>query len=240
MSSSEEHQFYSGLSGYKMVVVCANTQKLNQYKYITKTIGFPHVEGYSSHSYALSQITPNTVSHLLFDARSNDMDVVAFVEHMFSTQRNITQVAITEDPVIDRVFDLICRGARGFLVPPVNLSTCESILISATKGPPFSEELLEAKDRNKAFAEIILKNLYRLTVALKQARQSEAAEEYVLKFSQALDESVELARMFHEHSLAHLQAKIVEGCLWRADEERTRLTKVRDNLKKARAESAHS
>jgi DNA-binding NtrC family response regulator len=223
-----------------MVVVCANTQKLNQYKYISKTIGFPHVEGFSSHSYALSQISPNTVTHMLFDARSKDMDVVAFVDHMVSTQRNLTQVAITEDPVIDRVFDLICHGARGFLVPPVNLDTCESVLISATKGAPFSQELLEAKDRNKAFAEVILRNLYRLTIALKQARQSEAAEEYVLKFSQALDESVELARMFHEHSLAHLQAKIVEGCLWRADEERTRLTKLREDLKKSRSENIHT
>ncbi len=221
-------------------MVCGNTQTLNQYKYISKTIGFPHVDGYSSHAFALSQISPNSVSHMLFDARSNDMDVVTFVDHMVASQRNMTLVAITEDPVIDRVFDLICRGARGFLVPPVTLDTCESVLVSATKGAPFSQELLEAKDRNKAFAEVILRNLYRLTVALKQTRHSPGAEEYVLKFSQALDESVELARMFHEHSLEHLQAKIVEGCLWRADEERTRLTKLRDNLKKARAsEGAH-
>lgn len=236
MSTSENarEQFYRTVQKSEAVVVGSNKNILMQLRSALKSIGFLNVHQSQSLVEASQLGVSPKVSHLLFDLRGADMDSVQFVKQVVSTNKAATLVVITENPALDNVFDLIKAGTRGFLIPPPTIEGVEGVLLSATSGPPLSEAILNAEDRNEALAGLVLGFLYRTAVTMRESRESNTGTQAVDRYMRALRAASATARMFCQGGPDALREKLIDCCIKRADERKTRLGEIRKNLRTQR------
>lgn len=232
--ANEESAFYAGISRYHAIVIGDNKTLLNPLRSALKSIGFPTVTPFATFTDALESSVLPSCSHVLFDAATDDLPGLEFVNRAVALNRKVIMIVITFDPAMDNVFDLIKAGARGFLVPPPTMESVESVLVSATSGPPISELILKADDRNNAFAVLILNVLFRAASARKEAATSRAAAVMADRFMAALQGAVATARMFCERGNEGLREALIEECIRRADRKKTRLGELRQNLRSQR------
>jgi DNA-binding NarL/FixJ family response regulator len=234
---SSNRAFYRGLPSFHAAVVGKKTINPSQVKYMLKSLGFRNCTTFQSHfSLLQTKESINRFTHILFDAREDDVALGDFVKSVLKQHPAAILVALTAAPRIDNVFELICRGARGFLVTPLNLDMVEEVLVRATDGSPFSETILQAEDRNHAFAEFVLNHLYRLAIAMHQSRENLMPPKALRVLEVHLHEAMEMARMFCEHDETHLRESIVEACIRRADDQKTKLGQLRKSLRARRAQ----
>jgi len=219
-----------------VLVVAQKAITSSQLRQSLKSLGFTQISVVQSHVQALERIKTRTFSHYVFEARTTDMPAVDFVTRVIESEANAVMIAVSEEPRIDDVFGLLKAGARAFLVPPLTVDMIEQMLVMATEGPQLSEAVLHAPDRNAAFVAVILNNLYRLSVALRQSREFKSAERDVKLYNYSLRESVEMAQLFCEGGEDDLRDKIIEGCINRAKDASTRLGRLRKKLRKERTD----
>jgi DNA-binding NarL/FixJ family response regulator len=217
-----------------ILIVCAHGTTSGQLRQALKSVGYNNITSASSHLQGINKTRLRNLSHVLFDAKSTDMPTFDFVTQMMEMDENCALIAISEQPRIDDVFGLLRLGARGFIIPPFTIDIIETIIHQSTEGPSLSDAVLNSPDRNAAFTAVILNNLYRLTVAMRQAREFPSAEREAKIYNYSLRESVELAQLFCEGSDEDLRDKIFEGCLNRAKDAATRIGRLRKKLKKDR------
>ena len=228
------HKLSSDRKHFSVLVVCSQGQVNAQLRQALKALGFPNISSCSTHSAAFDRVQSRHFTHAFYDAKETDMPALEFTEKVLKFEEKVTMIAISEEPRIDDVFSLLRAGARSFLVPPFTTDMVEEVLSLATEGPRLSEAVLSAPDRNAAFTAVVLNNLYRLSVAMRQAREFPTAERDVKNYNYALRESVEMGMLFCEGSEEDLRDKIVEGCINRAKDASTRLGRLRKRLKKER------
>jgi DNA-binding NarL/FixJ family response regulator len=217
-----------------ILIVCAQGATSGQLRQALKSVGYTNITSAPSHLQGINKTRLRNFSHVIFDAKSSDMPTFDFVSQMMEMDENCAMIAVSEQPRIDDVFGLLRLGARGFIIPPFTIDILETIIHQSTEGPPLSDAVLNSPDRNAAFTSVVLNNLYRLTVAMRQAREFPTAEREVKIYNYSLRESVELAQLFCEGSDEDLRDKIIEGCLNRAKDAATRLGRLRKKLKKER------
>lgn len=221
---------------FQVMVVSPKGTTSSQLRQALKSLGFTQITAAASHMQALERTRGRNFTHIVFDAAPTDMPTLEFVTKVMSTEANCIMIALSEQPKIDDVFSLLRSGARSFLVPPFTLDSIEAILAQATSGPALSDAVLNSPDRNAAFTAVILNNLYRLSVSMRQAREFESAQREVRVYDSALRESVEMAQIFCEGSDENLRDKIIEGCINRAKDASTRLGRLRKKLKRERTD----
>lgn len=218
----------------QIMVVSPQGSTSGQIRQALKSIGYANVTSAPSHVQALNKSRVRNFTHVLFEAKATDMPTFEFVSQMMELDENCAMIALSEQPRIDDVFGLLRQGAKGFIVPPFTVETLENVLHQSTEGPPLNEAVLSSPDRNAAFTSVVLNNLYRLTVAMRQAKEFPTAQREVKIYSYSLRESVELAQLFCEGGDKELREKFIEGCLNRAQDAATRLGRLRKKLKKER------
>ena len=199
-----------------------------------KSLGFPQLSVVNTHALGVERAQERNFSHYIVDAKDTDMTALDFVAKIMTMEREPIILAVSEEPKIDDVFSLLKVGARGFLVPPLNVEAIEQVLMQASKGPVLSDAVLNAPDRNGAFVAVVLNNLYRLAVSMRQSREFVTAQRDVKFYNYALRESMEMAQLFCEGSDEDLREKIVEGCINRAKDAASRLGRLRKKLSKTR------
>ncbi len=222
-------------SKFQVMVVSSKGAASSQIRQALKSLGFTQITAAPSHGQALERARSRNFTHIFFDAAPTDMPPLEYVSKTLEMEQNVIMIAISDQPKIDDVFALLRTGARSFLVPPFNLDSLEAILVQATERPALSDAVLSAPDRNAAFAAVILNNLYRLSVSMRQAREFASAQRDVRVYDCALRESMEMAQIFCEGSDTDLRDKIVEGCINRSKDASTRLGRLRKKLRKERA-----
>ena len=205
-----------------------------------KGMGFTNIVFHSSHNAALCDEDSSTASHVLFETRNTDIGVPDFMDRILQRSPKAVLIPISDEPYVEFVFELLSAGARGLIVPPLTTSVLEEVMILATMSPPATELIRETGDRNRIFAEIVLNNLHRLTVARRHARQLPEMRLYVAKWQETLSHSMELALSFCENGADSLRDRIIESCLARSDDDRTRLSALRRKLGRTRQGSVAS
>ena len=120
------------------------------------------------------------------------------------------------------------------MVVPFAVSTVEDVLLEASEGAPLSEAVLNAPDRNSALVGVVLNNLYRQTVLMRQSREFESAKRELELQTTKFIQSVDMARLFCEGTDDDLLEEIVEGCIKRANVAASRLGRTRKKLKNKR------
>jgi len=218
-----------------VLVIAKTGQTSNQIRSALKTIGFTKLTACGTHVSGLERFKSRNFPLVVFDSAYTDMPVAEFVQQTCELDKTSILIAVSAEPRIDDIFGLLRAGARGFVVHPFTIESLEDVLNRAQDGPPFSEAVLQAPDRNAALAAVVLNNLYRLSVLMRQAREFESAKKEVNKYKRAFNESMELARLFCESGdEAKLLDKLIEDCLGRANSASSRLGRMRQKLAKDR------
>lgn len=220
-----------------VLVVSRSGTTNNQLRVTLKTCGYSKLIAANSHAMAIDRMRGRSFGLVLFDAKGTDMAGDEFVRQALDLGPEQILVAVSSDPKIDDVFNLLRCGARGFIAMPFSPESVEKVIDAAFEGPPFSQAVLQAPDRNAALSGVVLNNLYRVSVLLRQSREFESAKKEVERYKYSLSESVELARLFCEGGDDNvLREKICDDCLTRAEMASSRLGRTRIRLRKERSE----
>lgn len=239
-STTEEKRKPSSRSKYTLpvLIVSRSATISNQVRMALKTIGYGKLSTVSSHAQGIERLRGRNFTFVIFDAKASDMSALEFVKQAYEYDDEALLIAVSRNPKIDDVFNLLRSGARGFIVHPFTTEYVEEALESAFDGPPFSEAVLLAPDRNAALAGVVLNNLYRVSVLMRQGREFSSAAAEVERFKYSFSESVELARMFCEGGDdGVLRDRIIDDCVTRAETAASRLGRTRIKLKKEREQT---
>lgn len=234
MASPTNLNWSHGRQSIPVLVVVQNGTISNQVRQALKTIGFSTVSAAPSHIVAMDRVRGRDFPLIIFDAISSDMPSVDFVTQTLVMDPNSIMIPLSGEPQVDDVFGLLRSGARGFIALPFTVDTLEDVVMRATEGPPLSDAVLNAPDRNAALVGVVLNNLYRVSVLMRQSREFPTAARELERQQIMLAESVDMARLFCEGGDEKLLDKIVEGCINRANTAATRLGRTRQRLKKQR------
>jgi DNA-binding response OmpR family regulator len=235
MASGKTYNFAQRRQQIPVLVICANGTVSNQVRQALKTVGFSMISAAPSHVTGVDRIKGRDFALILFDAVGSDMPALDFVTQAVGLDSNSTLIAISAEPRVDDVFGLLRNGARGFLALPFTVDTVEEVIMNASEGPPLSEAVLNAPDRNAALVGVVLNNLYKVSVLMRQAREFSSAARELQRQQYSLSESMDMARLFSEGGDDLLLEKIVEGCINRANTASTRLGRTRKKLQKERS-----
>lgn len=197
-------------------------------------MGIKQVSSTTSHQKALTKIQDQHISHVIFTTQKTDMSAKDFVKASMETDDALIMIASASNPTTDGVFELLQSGARGFLVKPVQADSLESTLITVSKTKQVPDFILEAKDRNQAFALMVLNSLDQLSTILRQARQFETARHAIPEAMNRFRQSVEISKQFCEGGDKKLQEAIIERLETASSEPATRLGKLRKRRRQSR------
>lgn len=200
------------------------------------SLGFDSISGAQTHAQGLERIQTRTFPLIIFEAGATNIPTREFAIAARRLDEDSTLIALSGAPRIDDVFELLKVGARSFLVTPFTTETLEEVIGRAVLGPPFSDAILDAADRDAALAALILNNLYRLATAMRHHRDFASYSGHVSQYRSALLESTELAKLFSLGGDAVLREKIVEACIVRAQTAATRLGRTRKRLQLKRVQ----
>lgn len=201
---------------------------------VLANLGFPSISSAANHILALDRLLQRKFDIILFQAKSSNMPSDQFVKQARKISPEAIFVSVTNDPRIDDIFSMLRHGARGFLCLPMSVEQVEQVLQDAATSAPLSQAILEARDRDKALAIMVLNNLYRLSETMRYSRQYPNGISDVGRLQSSFSESVNLARLFCKGGEEILREKICEECCLRAERPSTRLGKTRLKLKNMR------
>lgn len=193
-------------------------------------LNFGQVTDAPDHNQALTKLQDRRITHVIFDAKKSTMSAKDFLLKLLEMDDKLVTIPSSFEPSVDDVFDLLCVGARGFLVKPFNSSSLDDAIIMATKGDRLSEAILFAKDRNEALASLIFTAFDKLAVIRRQARQFETAKREIPRAEMNLRRAVDIAKTFAKGGDDPLLGAMVEFCLDRASGPATKLGRFRKRL----------
>lgn len=217
-----------------MLVVCRDPEIGLKTRQALNYIGYGTVSTVNNHGQGIERMKTRNFELIVFDAQPSNVTPLDFVRQCKVLVSDATLLALSYNPSVEDVFALLREGARGFVVVPFTVDALEAAIERAIIGPPLSEVILEAADRNAALAGLVLNMLYRLTSRMRHCRQFPFALNLVERDKEQLNEAMQLALTFCEGGPMGLRDKILEGCQQRAHQPSTRLGRTRQRLKKLR------
>lgn len=193
-----------------------------------------------SHLAAVGEIKNRNFTHVVFETRGAEISALTFIKELSSIRSDFTLIAVVEQPEIDEVFALLKAGVAGFLVNPFSAELLEEVFITATAAPPALDRIDLEVGRNGPLAVAMLNSLDRLATAVAFLRSgvNDLAINAVETTRKEFYQSVQLGRYFCEGGLLELRSAIVERCIARAMSAPTRLSKLRQELRRIRSEEA--
>ena len=226
----ENSKMYTRLRQGPTLIVASDRHLGPQIRQSLSGLGFKSISVAISHGQALERLRDRHFPLVLFEATASNVAPKDFVIAAKNLEQDSTLIALSNEPRIDQVFELLSLGTRSFLVLPFTSDVLESVVSRAVYGPPFSDAILEAVDRDGALAALILNSLYRLATAMRHARDFSTFLSNVEAYRRALVESVELAKTFSLGGNDVLREKIVDACIIRGQTAATRLGRTRKRL----------
>ncbi|MCS6893841.1 MAG: response regulator [Deltaproteobacteria bacterium] len=214
-----------------ILVVDNNSQDRNLLKQILRNCGFETVYEAVNHSVAQEKMLERKVTHIIFEAKKTTMPVEQFVSQILEVDPKVTLIASSSNPQLDDVFNLLTKGARGYIVKPFTQDGVEHSMVLATKAEPFPEAVLKAKDRNEALAVLVMTALDKLGTVLKQTEEFETAKKELPKLFLFLERAVEMAVTFARGGGDGYLNSFVQECIARQNIPSSRLGRLRKRIK---------
>lgn len=209
-------------------------------KNLVREQGYGLVLAVNDHLQALQKLKERHFSHLIFNARSEGISIDSFLLQALELEPEIIAIPASQDPTMDKVFELLVDGARSYLVKPFTDEVINEVLVLATKGKALPDAVLQSRDRNRAFSIYTAATLDSLTTLLRQARTFETARHEVPLIRQQLHSVVRVARMFArdgEHGLLESFEEYFTEC---ASKPASRLGRKRyENQQRRKKRVAH-
>lgn len=219
-----------------VLLVFVNQNTLMQLRQCLNSLGYRHIMQSSSHYNALERMRERSFSLVFFEASSSNVKAADFVHSARKLDDKSLLIAVSGAPRVDDVFGLLREGARHYIVLPFDVDSVEHVLLSAQEGPPLSDTVLHATDRNVSLATVVINGLDQLAVGMRQARTFPLAVSELGERKRRWREALDLALMFCDGPQAALRERIIEACIARASQASTRLGRTRRKLRQERLE----
>ncbi len=234
MQLAQTNQILTNRAKSSVLVVCGDKLLTGNLRQVLTNLGFSTISSAPNHILGLDRLMQRKFDIILFQASSSNMPSEQFVKQATKVSPGAIFVSISSNPRIDDIFSMLRYGARGFICLPMSVEQVEQVLVDAAHSPPFSQAILEASDRDKALAIMVVNNLYRLTETMRYLRNFPNGIANTSRHRSSFSDSVNLARMFSQGGDSALRDKICEECCLRAERPSTRLGQTRLKLKELR------
>lgn len=195
-------------------------------------LGFGNYTDAPDHATGLVKIQERQVTHILFSAPATNMSAAEFLSRALELDEGLVAVATSANPTIDDVFHLLSLGARGYLAKPFTSSTFDDSLNWATHGPPISEAILYAKDRNEALASLVLSSLDKLALTMRQSKQFATARRELPAIYSQWRRALDMAYTFGKGGMMQMPKDFYQLLIERADGPASNLGRFRKRLNK--------
>ena len=213
-----------------VLVVEADSNERNNVRTALKSLGYGSFTDVPNHLSALEKLQERKITHVLFDAKKTNMPPDEFLFKVLENDNSIVAIPSSYEPSVDDVFNLLIKGARGFLVKPFTTDTLEQAIVMATKGEPIADVVLNARDRNEALVAIMMGSLDKAATIMRQAYQFETANREIPRAMGSLRRSAELASIFAKDGQEGLLTALEKFCIERSKGPATRLGRLRKRL----------
>lgn len=213
-----------------VLIVEPDSQERSNLRTALKSLGYGAFTDVAAHAQAFEKLQERKITHVLFDAKKTNMPPTEFLQKLLETDNKIVAIPSSYDPNVDDVFDLLIMGARGFLVKPFTVGTLERSIVTASKGDPMPDVVLNAKDRNEALVAIMMGSLDKAATIMRQAQQFETAKREIPRAMASLRRSAELAQTFCKGGEDGLRDAMEKFCIERSKGPATRLGRLRKRL----------
>lgn len=217
-----------------ILVIIEDRTERDNLKSALRTLGFQNISDSANHLSAFEKIGQRHFTHVFFDVTETNMPMKAFITKLIELENNVIAIPCSREPDIDKVFDMMINGARGFLVKPFTTESVDHSITMATKGEPINSLVLQAKDRNEALAAVVIASTDNMASILRQSKQFATAKYEIPKYMANLNSSINLAHTFAKGGDEDLLNALVKFCIERSKGPSTRLGRLRRKLQHQR------
>ncbi|MCB0336600.1 MAG: hypothetical protein KDD62_09845 [Bdellovibrionales bacterium] len=217
-----------------VLIIEPDANDRNNLRTSLKNLGFGTISDAPNHFAGLEKMEERSFSHVIFAAKETNMPVVEFVVKALEGRPDTIVIPSSSEPDVDDVFEMLIKGARGFLVKPFTIDTVDNAIVMASKGDPISDAVLQAKNRNEALVAVLLQSLDKVATVMRQSRQFETAKREVPKAMAIFQRSSELAKTFCKDGEVGFFMALEEFCIERSKGPASRLGRLRKRLKTSR------
>ncbi len=217
-----------------VLIVDSDSNDRNNFRTSLRQLGYGGISDAPNHATALERMADRHVTHIIFEAKKTNMPAKEFLHKVMELNTSIICIPSSYEPNVDDVFDLLVMGAKGYLCKPFTIETVEQAIVSASKGEPMSQAVLQAKDRNEALVAIMMGSLDKAAMILRQAEKFETAKRELPRAMNSLRRSAELAKTFCKNGENGLFEALEKFCIDRSKGPATRLGRLRKKLKTTR------
>lgn len=207
---------------------------------VLSTLGFGGVNCQADHATGLTVFAERNFTHVLFSARLTKVPPMEFLIKVLDMDPACICLPTSSDPTIDDVFEMLRIGARGYVLKPFTPSGLEAAIIMATEGEPFSDAILNARDRNEAFSAMAAASLDKLATAKRQSTKFSSAEKDMSQFAINFRSAVSLGRTFAKGGEEELLESMVDFFTKLSDGPASRLGRLRKRLRNRRVSDLES
>lgn len=219
-----------------ILIVEPDALERNNMRAAIRSLGYGDVGDAPNHVTGLERLGQRKFTHIIFDAKPTNMPPVDFVIRALEGCAERCCIPASFEPNIDDVFDMLIKGAKGYLCKPFTTDSLDAAIVNATKGEPISEVVMQATDRNEALVAIVMQTLDKAALVMRQAQQFETAKREVPRAFAALRRAADLAYTFAKDGENGLMEALEKFCIERSKGPATKLGRLRKRLQNKRGD----
>ena len=216
----------------QVIVIEQDAMQRSAMRNALRDLGYGGITDASNHAAALEKFEQRKFTHVIFDAKKSNMPPYEFLTKVLEFDNELICIPSSFEPNVDDVFDLLIKGARGYLCKPFTSESLEASIVMASKGEPISDAVLNAKDRNEALVAIMMHSLDKCATIMRQAQKFETAKREIPMAMSKFRVSAGLAQTFAKGGIDGLVDALEQFCIERSKGPATRLGRLRRRLKK--------
>ena len=221
---------YKARRGTDILICEEKIEDRNNLKVALQELSYGRIGSALTLGQGLKRLENKNYTHVIFQARKSDITAADFLQSARAKCLNTIFIASSFEPTADNVFSLLIGGARGYLVYPFTTQSLDNVMVQATVGDEFPEELLMAKDRNEALVAITMSNLDIIANTMRQARTIDTLKKQKPQEMEKFRISSQMAKTFCEGGLEGFNSSLEKFSERRAAGPATKLGRLRKRL----------
>ena len=179
MEQTSELDLDYGKHKIEILVISGNRDTLTLLRESMRHVGYDRIHNFSELQPALEYLDDHDADVIFFDVAMDTKQSISsekFLELLEQEFPEVYAVAISSDPSVDNIFQLLKLGVHAYLIPPFSPHSVDEVIIDAVKGPKISDDILSKSDRNGALAAFMLDSLDQLAESMSTSKKIEAGE----------------------------------------------------------------
>jgi DNA-binding NarL/FixJ family response regulator len=228
------HMSFEDRMAVNVIVVESEPDDRQRMREILESLNFGGVNCQPDHVKAIEVFKERPFTHCIFSSKITTMPPREFLAQILTIDPKLVALPTAFDPQIDDIFELLKIGARGYITRPFSPDAMDQAILMASEGEPFSDAILNAKNRNEAFSALTAATLDKLATTKRQSAKYVTALAELPKFQIDFEAAVKFGRSFSEGGDEAFQESLVEFFCKLAEGPASRLGRLRKRLNTTR------